>query len=430
MRNKLSLKNFKYLSLMLFGMFFGSGNLIFPPMIGKLSGDRAFYALLSFSVSAILIPVLGIVVISKYGSIMNLGLKVNENFAKYYPMFIYLTVGPFLAIPRNGSIPLEIFMSYYGENENIFLYKLLFTIFFFIIVYFLSINPDNIIKKLGKYLTPILLSLIIFLFLGIYFNVDFKVINIENDFYTSPFIKGFIEGYNTMDIMAALNFGIVLSYTLNNLGIKEQKYVEKYSYLTGFSQASILFIIYAMLTYIGVSTSRLFPETKNGLEILLNSIRYIFGSFGVVIITSIFFVACLSVCISLIVSISKYFNMLYPKVKYRTWVIIYIFISLIISNLGLNNILKFSIPILLCINPISVVLVFLGLFSNLFNDSNIVFKYTILTTFIFSFISVVFNLFNVGYFLNFLPLNNLDLSWVLPTLLVFIILIFKEKLNV
>lgn len=420
---KLSKKNFIYISIMIFGLFFGSGNLIFPPFLGKNSGSNFLIALLFFSITGIIFPLLAIIGVSKFEGINNLTNMVNNKFTLLYTIAIYLTIGPGLAIPRNGSLPFEISIVPYLKNtDNIILYRLIFTIIFFSIIYYLSLNPKKIVFRLGKILTPILILLIVIIFVSI-LSRPVNALEPSIEYINNPAIKGFLEGYNTMDALAGLNFGIVITLAIKNFGITSQKTIEKTTLKAGVVASMLLFTIYFMLTYVGYATSNMFPKTKNGADILVLVVRNIYGIYGNILLAVIFTIACLSVCIGLITSISQYFSETYKFISYKKWATIYTIISFILANFGLNKILLISIPILLSIYPVSLSLIILALFSKYFNNSKIVFKITVYTNLIFS-ISMVINKYignRLDIIFNYLPLNNFNLGWTFPTLVAFII---------
>ncbi|CAM3144594.1 branched-chain amino acid transport system II carrier protein [Streptobacillus ratti] len=428
MRN-LTNKEFRYISIMIFGLYFGAGNLIFPPFLGKESGSNAIIALIFFSITAIVFPILGVIVVSKFNGINNFSNMVGPWFTFIFTTAMYLTIGPCLSIPRNASTSFEMTIAPYVTNlDNIIYYRLIYTLIFFLIVYYLSMKPKKIVTTLGKILTPILLLLIILMFVGVLFK-PFSYVAPVGDYITSPAIKGFIEGYNTIDALAGLNFGIIIVFAIKSLGIVNEKDVTKITIKAGIVAGLILFLVYFMLTYIGFATANDFPNTKTGVEILVNVVKVNYGMFSTLMLGGIFIIACLSVSIGLITSISQYFSQNYPSISYRTWAMIYILISFVLANFGLVNILKISMPILLSIYPVSLVLISLGLFSEYFDNSRLVFRLCVYVTLIFS-IGMVLNKY-IGnildpLFVN-LPFYSLNLGWLVPAMITFIFSIIIHK---
>ena len=161
MKKSLTRAEMLTVSLMLFGMFFGAGNLIFPPMLGKLSGGKVAISLLFFCITAVVFPILGTLVVAKTKGLTNLAKKVSPIFALIFPMLIYLSIGPGLGIPRAATLPFEMaFMPYLPQSFNVNVARFLYTCAFFGCAYWLALNPKKIVDRSGKFLTPSLLILI------------------------------------------------------------------------------------------------------------------------------------------------------------------------------------------------------------------------------------------------------------------------------
>ena len=271
-------------------------------------------------------------------------------------------------------------------------------------------------------MTPALLTLITLLFVGVLSKKVFMPLNPSQAYMNSPHFTGFLEGYNTMDTIAALNFGLVISLAIRAMNINDDKDVLAYTKKGGVVAATFLVLIYAMLSFVGYSTAGLFPKTTNGAEILTNVTRYTFGSFGAVLLASIFTLACLTTCIGLITSVSQYFYELTNKMTYRKWATLWTVTALVVSNFGLNTILKLSVPVLSAIYPVSLVLIVLSLSENIFKKSTAVYKWTSYVTVFVSVVSTVANTLEankisigaVNSFLNSLPLYKEGMVWVIP----------------
>ncbi len=423
MKKSLTRAEMLTVSLMLFGMFFGAGNLIFPPMLGKLSGGKVAISLSFFCITAVVFPILGTLVVAKTKGLTNLAKKVSPMFALIFPMLIYLSIGPGLGIPRAATLPFEMaFKPYLPESFNVNLARFLYTCAFFGCAYWLALNPKKIVKRSGKFLTPALLTLITLLFVGVLSKKVFMPSNPSQAYMNSPHFTGFLEGYNTMDTIAALNFGLVISLAIRAMNINDDKDVLTYTKKGGLVAATFLVLIYAMLSFVGYSTAGLFPKTTNGAEILTNVTRYTFGSFGAVLLASIFTLACLTTCIGLITSVSQYFYELTNKMTYRKWATLWTVTALVVSNFGLNTILKLSVPVLSAIYPVSLVLIVLSLSENLFKKSTAVYKWTSYVTVFVSVVSTVANTLEANKisigaansFLNSLPLYREGMVWVIP----------------
>ena len=427
MKNNLTKEQFFSVAIMLFGLFFGAGNLIFPPLLGKQAGGATFQSLLAFGITAVVFPILGVVAVAKTKGLSNLASKVDKYFAIVFTTMIYMAIGPGLGIPRAGSLPFEMAVApFLPENVSLSLSRLVYTFVFFLVAYFVCLKPNKLVTRMGKFLTPALLVLIAVMFVGVLFKNPNAVTSPVGDYATSSTVKGFLEGYNTMDTIAALNFGLVISLAVKSFKVEDEEKVIGYTVRVGLVAGSFLFVIYAMLSYIGMTTSGLTGDVKNGAEILTTVSQYVFGKFGIVLLASIFTLACLTTCIGLITSISKFFEtMTKEKVSYHKWIVFWTFLSFLVANFGLNTILKVSVPVLVAIYPVSIVLILLGLTEKYFGYNKFTYRLVCYTV---TFISVVEALLSVKLNIPFvtelvssLPFFSLSLGWVLPMVLTWLV---------
>ena len=427
MKNNLTKEQFFSVAIMLFGLFFGAGNLIFPPLLGKQAGGATFQSLLAFGITAVVFPILGVVAVAKTKGLSNLASKVDKYFAIVFTTMIYMAIGPGLGIPRAGSLPFEMAVApFLPENVSLSLSRLVYTFVFFLVAYLVCLKPNKLVTRMGKFLTPALLVLITVMFVGVLFKNPNAVTSPVGDYATSSTVKGFLEGYNTMDTIAALNFGLVISLAVKSFKVEDEEKVIGYTVRVGLVAGSFLFVIYAMLAYIGMTTSVLTGDVKNGAEILTTVSQYVFGKFGIVLLASIFTLACLTTCIGLITSISKFFEtMTKEKVSYHKWIVFWTFLSFLVANFGLNTILKVSVPVLVAIYPVSIVLILLGLTEKYFGYNKFTYRLVCYTV---TFISVVEALLSVKLNIPFvtelvssLPFFSLSLGWVLPMVLTWLV---------
>lgn len=436
MERKLSKNEFISISLLLFALLFGSGNLIFPPMLGNQAGTSTVAALAGFAVTAVVFPVLGILAISKTDGVENLGNRVGPLFAIIYPAIIFLAIGPGIAIPRNGSLAFEMSVApYLSEGANILIARIIYTFLFFGLSYFLCINPGKLVDRIGKLLTPILLVLILVFFIGSVFSLPVDVAT-PIATYESAFITGVIEGYNTMDTLASLSFGLVVTMSIKALDIKSENKVIKYAASAGLLAGILLLVVYGMLAYVGMISSNGNQDVLNGGQILFSITNNVFGSFGAVILILIFTLACLTTAVGLITSVSEYFSELTKyKITYKQWVFIYTFISFVLANFGLDSILKFSVPVLVGIYPPAIMLIVMALLQDFFQFDKLTYQATIYITLL---ISVISGLKSAGIELKFirkllsvLPFYNDGLEWVVPAIAVLVVsaIIAKFRTN-
>lgn len=423
---KLTKKNMLIISFMLFSLFFGAGNLIFPPFLGQSAGSNTIGAMAGFLSTAVILPVLGVIVVARFDGLDKLAQHVGAKFALVFTVLIYLSIGPGLGIPRAASVPYEMAVApYLSEGANTDLWLVIYSFVFFLIALWLCLNPGKLVERIGNILTPALLILMGVLFISFIFKANKSIADATADYASSAFLKGFTEGYNTMDTIAALNFGLVISTTLESFGLNKKEDKIKHTLLAGIFAGLILTIIYIMLAYIGMCSSGVYALHENGAWLLRNVVYDIFGEVGAILIAAIFTLACLTTCVGLINSISQYFSMLFKKISYRTWVFIITGFSFMICNLGLNMILSISVPILNAIYPMSIVLILLGLTHKLWQNNKFTYPLTIGST---ALISVLYALNQANVPLGFiaallekLPLYKLGFSWVIIALTMIIV---------
>lgn len=417
---KLSRKKMMVVSFMLFSLFFGAGNLIFPPFMGQNAGSRAIPAMIGFLVTAVVLPILGVVVVAKFDGLNTLAKNVGNKFSLVFTLLIYLSIGPGLGIPRAASVPFEMAVApYLPENANLTVFLLLYSLVFFLVALWLCMNPGKLVNRIGNFLTPTLLTLLCLLFFSFLFRGQVNVAQPQEAYTSAPFLQGFSDGYQTMDTIAALNFGLVIATTLGSLGLTEKKSVIRHTVLAGLLAGSILATVYMMLTYMGMCSSGVYPIQENGAWTLRQIVYQLFGEFGAILLAAIFTLACLTTCVGLINSISQYFSTLFKRISYNKFVLGITIFSFAICNQGLNTILSISVPILNAIYPVSIMLIVLGLCDKFISGNRFIYPLTIFGTAV---ISILYAIDGVGIPLGFvsricrsLPLYDLGFGWVVIT---------------
>lgn len=378
---KLGKKNMLAVSFMLFALFFGAGNLIFPPFLGQNAGQQTVPAIIGFLVTAVVLPVLGVIVVAKFDGLDRLGQKVGGKFALIFTILIYLSIGPGLGIPRAASVPFEMAVApYLPAGTNLTVSRVIYSLVFFLTALWLCLTPGKLVNRIGHVLTPLTLLFLCVLFFGFLMRGEVQVAAPQAAYQQGSMMQGFTDGYQTMDTIAALNFGLVIATTLNALGIKEKKGVMRYTVLAGIAAGSILSLVYLMLTYMGACSSGVYSIQENGAWTLRCIVYQIFGNFGAIFLATLFTLACLTTCVGLINSISEYFSTLFSRVSYRQWVFIIVTFSFLVCNMGLNAILSISMPVLNAIYPVSIVLILLGLSDRLWKNNPFIYPLVVAGT--------------------------------------------------
>ena len=424
---KLTRSQFLQLSIMLFGLFFGAGNLIFPPLLGNKAGSATLISLIAFCVTAVLFPVLGAIVVGKTNGLSNLARRVGPMFSVVFTTAIYLSIGPGLGIPRAGSVPFEMAIApYVTETLNLNIVRFVYTLVFFTIALLICLKPNKLVERVGKFLTPTLLLMILFMFVRIVM-MDKNIAAPSGDYLKAPVTKGFLAGYETMDAVAALNFGFVIAQAIKRFGIEDENEVTRYEIKAGLLAGSVLFIVYAMLASIGMIGSQKFAGAENGAKVLSESIKLVLGDFGLVLLAFIFTLACLTTCVGLITSGGEYFEKLFNnKLSYRAWVYIWTLFSFVMANFGLNKLLAFSVPLLQIIYPVALVLIVMGISHKYLNYSKVSYVSSAVVAVGLPLVEVLDKTFNInfGFVTNFvksLSLYEEGLAWILPTIFVLVL---------
>lgn len=424
---KLTRIQFLQLSIMLFGLFFGAGNLIFPPLLGNKAGSATFISLIAFCVTAVLFPVLGAIVVGKTNGLSNIAKRVGPMFSVVFTTAIYLSIGPGLGIPRAGSVPFEMAIApYVPETLNLNIVRFVYTLVFFTIALLICLKPNKLVERVGKFLTPTLLLMILFMFVRIVM-MDKNIAAPSGDYLKAPVTKGFLAGYETMDAVAALNFGFVIAQAIKRFGIEDENEVTRYEIKAGLLAGSVLFLVYAMLANIGMIGSQKFAGAENGAQVLSGSIKLVLGDFGLVLLAFIFTLACLTTCVGLITSGGEYFEKLFNnKLSYRAWVYIWTLFSFVMANFGLNKLLAFSVPLLQIIYPVALVLIVMGISHKYLNYSKVSYVSSAVVAVGLPLVEVLDKTFkiNFGFVTNFvksLALYEEGLAWILPTIFVLVL---------
>lgn len=316
-------------------------------------------------------------------------------------------------------------------NRTVFMFG--YSAVFFVIALWLCLNPGKLVERIGHFLTPSLLTLIVLLFVSFLLRGNVNIASATVAYASAPVLKGFVEGYNTMDIIAALNFGLVIATTLSAFGLKDRKDRMKHTVKAGLIAGSILSFVYIMLAYMGMCSSGVYEVQSNGAWTLRCIVQQIFGEAGAVLLAAIFTLACLTTCVGLINSISQFFSTLFKKVSYRKWVLIMTCFSFLVCNLGLNMILSISIPVLNAIYPVSIVLILLGLSDNLWKDNRFVYPCVITGTAVISVIYALDELdLKLGVLTSFtekLPMYTQGFGWVSVAVILLVISFLAGKVT-
>lgn len=450
MKRKLSFNQTLLVGSLLFGLYFGAGNLIFPIELGQNSGTNLYKVVLGFIISGVGLPILGVVAsaISKNDSLFEMGKTVSDKFAYFFTTALYLTIGPFFAIPRTSTVAFEVGIAPNISEDKIKLFLFIFSLIFFLAVLAFALKPGKVMDNIGKILTPTFLILLsVLVIFAIIKPMGALAKNQPTEIYQkNPLFTGILDGYNTMDALASLAFAIIIISSIRKLGVKDSNQIAKETLKSGVICLIAMSTVYISLSFMSSSSVNIMKLGNNGGRILSNISFYYLGNFGKILLAAIVIVACLKTAIGLIIACSEIFIQMYPNtLSYKAYAVVFTLISFLIANLGLQKIISLSIPVLMYLYPLAIVLIFLSLAYPIIGKNKRIFSLTILFTAIFS----IFDLLKalpknisstdsisriVDFAKNYLPAFELGFGWLIPAIFGIILgllisIIKKEKIK-
>lgn len=432
MTKKLTFKESMFIGSMLFGLFFGAGNLIFPVHMGQESGSAVFWANLGFLVTGIGLPFLGVIAIgvSKTSGVYELAERIGKKYALVFTVLLYLVIGPFFALPRLATTSFEIGLAPFIQAKQQHVFLVIFSILFFFTAWWLSRRPTKILDYVGKFLNPAFLIL-----LGILLVLAFihplgaiDQATVQPSYQEHAFFTGFTQGYNTLDALAALAFGILIVTTIRNMGVTKPSEIAKDTIKSGAISIVLMGIIYTLLAYVGTMSLGGFALSSNGGIALAQIADHYLGTYGSILLALIVILACLKTGIGLITAFAETFTDLFPKRNYIVFVILASALACLVATVGLTNIIQISLPVLMFIYPLAMTLILLVLVGPLFKQRPAVYRMTTYFTLIASILdglnacpdgikqtSFVKTL--LDFATNYLPFFKLGMGWIVPALI-------------
>ncbi|WP_010531519.1 branched-chain amino acid transport system II carrier protein [Lentibacillus jeotgali] len=405
------------IGFMLFALFFGAGNLIYPPTLGIESGTSFWSAIAGFVITGVGLPVLAVAAVSFVkNDARELADRVHPLFGLVFTSVVYLAIGPFFGIPRAATVAFEMSMEPFTSGSALILF--LFTTIFFVLVYAVSRNPSKMVGRIGQFLTPLLVLTIIILCVGGFLLLNSVPEAPGQKYMQSPFFTGFVEGYLTMDAIAALAFGIIVVGAFKDRGISSSKGLVKSTLKAGMIAGVGLITVYTSIGWIG---SRMASEGSfsNGGAILSGAADLMFGTFGALLLGVIVALACFTTSVGLVVACGQFFHKL-SGVSYQWIITLVTFASYLIANQGLNTIISVSVPVLTFIYPIAIVLIILTFLHKSFGGAQAVYRGAILLTAVTALYDglAAFGLKMpaITSIMEYLPFFSLGLGWVVPAI--------------
>lgn len=423
MKKKLTFQESVSIISMLFGMFFGAGNLIFPVHLGQIAGRNLWPAFIGFVITGVGLPMLGVAAFGVTGSsgLHELASKIGSRYATFFTCLLYLTIGPCFAIPRCATTSFTVGLEAIFGSSTLAL--LIFSLLFFSVVMFFSLKPKGIMTWIGRMINPVFLLFYLILIVVALVNPGADIATVAPDaaYESGAFANGFLEGYNTMDAIASLAFGIVVVNVIRGLGVTEPKDITKSTVNTGVFACLAMGVIYLGTVIIGAQSRGLFETSANGGIALAQISGHYLGVFGQAFLAILVTLACLKTAIGLITSLCEAFDGMFTKGEhYNVWAIGFCVFSFLVANFGLTTIITYAIPVLMFIYPLVITLILLALCGSAFSHDPIV--YRCVTAF--TLVAALFDFFkacgveavaNLGR--TVLPFFDLGFGWIVPALI-------------
>ncbi len=441
MNEKLTPRQLTLVGSMLFGLFFGAGNLIFPLILGAKAGQSLPAALLGLLITAVGIPLLGVMSIglTRSEGLLDLSGRVSPRFRLLFTCALYLTIGPLFAIPRCAATSFTIGAAPF-VREGMGLWQLGFSLCFFGAVLYFSLKPSKILDSVGKLLNPSFLFFLGIMLVTALINPVQPMASVapSGGYVHGAFSAGFLQGYDTLDALASLAFGIIVIRAVRQLGVANPGRVAASTVNAGVVSMSLMAFIYAATALVGAQSFGLYAERLSdpgftGGDAFALIAHHYFGKGGGLLLAVTVTLCCMKTAVGLVTSCAETFTEMFPgKLSYTRWAVVFSAASLLISNFGLSRIIEFSAPVLYFLYPLAIVLILLGLFGRFFSHARPVYQWTMW----FTLAAAVLELCRVVDFRpvarfagRFLPFYAYGLGWIIPAVLGFIVGLIVKKMR-
>ena len=342
----------------LFAIFFGAGNLIFPPYLGVTAGENWGIATLAFLISDPLLSIIAVMVVAALGgSALNVGRRVHPLFASALAAICVLLIGPIFAVPRTGASTHEIFVqSYFPEAP-----QWITSLVFFGIVLWITYKENSVMDAIGKYLTPILLFILFCIFVAAIVQPDATFATTDG---TGLFAQGFKEGYQTMDVLGAPLLAGVVMKDITRRGYLNKKDQFRMMFGVGIVAFILLALVYSTLAYSGASMSTVIDSTAQRAAMLTTIVKNLLGSWGQLVMGLAVCFACLTTAIGLTTTCGQYFEEVSKgKISYKKTILVTVAVEFIISLVGVDSLINLAVPVLTFIFPIMIALILFSAFD-------------------------------------------------------------------
>ena len=345
--------------------------------------------------------------------------RVHPVFSRVFVAAVYLAIGPCLAIPRTSSTAFEMLAPLLPAGISVEVARLVFSVAFFALSFVLAMHPGRLTRLLGRVTGPALILLIVGVVVPSLVSLATGQVQAPPapvaPYDANAAVQGFLTGYQTMDLLASLTFGLVIATNIRNLGVADTGGVMREVCRAGVIAGVLMMAIYGGLAVVGFDLAAALAGATNGAEVITASATMHYGVLGTAVVAAIFLLACLNVCTGLISCCGTYFAEELPRVPYRVWAIGFAAFSCVISNFGLDAILAFSVPLLNALYPVAIVLVIGGMAHRVLDVYPLTWPVTVGLVGVSSVVVSLRDAFVPGTWVIFdaLPFADMGLGWVL-----------------
>jgi LIVCS family branched-chain amino acid:cation transporter len=416
------------LGFMTFALFVGAGNIIFPPIVGLQAGPYVWLAALGFLVTAVGLPVITVIALARVGGAMDaLSSPIGKVAGGLLAGVCYLVVGPLFATPRTATVSFEVGLAPLTGDSPLALF--LYSAVYFLLVFAVSLYPGKLLDTVGRFLAPLKIIALAGLGVAAFLLPAGEVGTATAEYAAAPFSQGFINGYLTMDTLGALVFGIVIVNAIRSRGVESPVLITRYAIIAGLIAGVGLALVYISLFRLGAGSHAVAAGASNGAAVLHAYVQHTFGAWGSGFLALLISLACLVTAVGLTCACAEYFSRVLPW-SYKTLVILLAVFSLLVSNLGLTNLIKFSIPVLTAIYPPCIALVALSFCQSFWHAQGRIVAPVMLVSLLFGMVDALKGA-GLGEWLPAslarLPLSDQGLAWLVPSLVMLAIAVAMDR---
>ncbi|AYH48592.1 branched-chain amino acid transport system II carrier protein [Dickeya fangzhongdai] len=415
------------LGFMNFALFVGAGNIIFPPFIGLQAGTSVWSAAAGFLLTGVGLPVMTSIAMARAGGSMEaITQPLGKRCGILLTIICYLCIGPLFATPRTATVSYELAIQPLGGSER---WLPLWSVVYFGVVALISLHPGRLLDTVGKILSPLkVVALIVLAVTVLLFPAGTPQPPLAS-YASAAFSQGVTNGYLTMDTLAALAFGLVIVNAIKSRGVTSARFITRYAVLSGLIAGLGLMLVYLSLFRLGTGSRELVSGATNGAEVLSAYVDFSYGAAGSIFLGGLITVACLVTAIGLTCACAGYFSSI-TRVSYRVYVWCFAAFSLLVSNLGLTELIHVSVPALTAVYPVFVVLILTYFIRGAFHSPRNVIAPMALVSLIFGIADALSSagiMFWPLSAVHFLPLHHQGLAWLLPVLGVMVIAVLFDR---